>query len=151
MSDFLEKLKKSVEDGYSNIRINAVNIKETAGEYGKIAKLKFELFQLNSSHEKKMALLGKTVYPYLLENNAEALKTHEALQMLLDEIKNIVNQIELMQRAIEDISQREKVEKKKIQDYDKMRKEVENLEKQIEEHLKELQEVKKSLNNEQAK
>jgi hypothetical protein len=145
MSDFLEKLKKSVEDGYSAIRINAINIKETAGEYSKIAKLKFELYQLNSTREKKMALLGKTVYPYLLENNEDALKTHETLQMLLDEIKNISNQVELLQRAIEDISQKEKTENKKIQDYDKMRKEVEDIEKQIEAHLIEIQEVKQKL------
>ena len=149
MSDFLDKLKNSVEEGYSALRVNAINLKETAGEYGKIAKLKFELHQLKSSREKKLALLGSTVYPFLLENNPEALKSHETLMMLIDEIKNISNQIELLQRAIEDIATKEKLEKKKVRDHDKMRKEIEDLEKQIESHLKDIQAVKKTLNKEQ--
>ena len=91
MSDFFDKLKKGVEDSYSNLRVNAINLKDTAGEYGKIAKLKFELHQLKASREKKLAMLGDTVYPYLLQNNIEALKSHETLAMLLDEIKNISN------------------------------------------------------------
>lgn len=145
MSDFLDKLKKNVEVSYSAIRINANNLKETAGEYGRIAKLKFEIFQLNSSRDKKMALLGSTVYPYLLENNPEALKSHETLPILLDDIKNISNQIELIQIAIDDISQNEKQAYKKLRDHTKIRKEIEELEKQIETHLKELKNVKDSL------
>lgn len=149
MSDFLDKLKNSVEEGYSNLRINAINLKETAGEYSKIAKLKFELHQLKTSREKKLALLGSTVYPYLLENNPEALKSHETSIMLIDEIKNISNQIELLQRAVEDISTKEKSEKRKVRDHEKMRKEVEELEKQIESHLKDIQAVKRTLNKQQ--
>lgn len=146
MSEFLDKIKKSVEDGYSTLRINAINLTETAGEYGKIAKLKFELHQLKSSSEKKLTLLGSTVYPYLLENNADALKSDETLVALLDDIKNNSNQMELLQKAIEDISTREKVEKKKIRDHEKMRKEIEDLEQQIEAHLKDIQAVKRTLN-----
>jgi len=145
MSDFLDKLKKGVEESYSTIRINAANLKETAGEYGRIAKLRFEMFQLNSTMDKKMALLGSTVYPYLLENNPQALKSHETLPILLDEIKNISNQIELIQIAIKDISKNEKQAYKKLRDHAKIRNEIENLEKQIETHLKELKDVKKSL------
>lgn len=147
MNDFLDKLKKSVEDSYTALRENATTIKETAGEYGRIAKLKFEMFQLNSAREKKMALLGSTVYPYLLENNPEALKSHETLQILLDEIKNLSNQIELVQIAINDISSNEKQAYKKLRDHTKIRKEIEDLEEQIETHLKELKNVKKSLEN----
>lgn len=145
MNDFLDKLKKSVEDGYSNLRTNAINLKDTAGEYGKIAKLKFELHQLKSSRDKKLSLLGSTVYPYLLKNNTEGLKSHETLVMLLDEIKNISNQIELLQRAIDDISTKEKEENKKVRDHAKMRKEIEELEEQIEAHLKDIKAVKNTL------
>ena len=81
--------------------------------------------------------------PYLLENNTKALKTHETLQMLLDEIKNIGNQVELVQHAISDISEREKIPKPK--DHEKMHSEIELLERQIEEQLEELQAVKKAL------
>jgi hypothetical protein len=145
MSDFLDKLKKGVDQSYTTIRLNAANLKETAGEYSRIAKLRFEMFQLNSSREKKMALLGSTVYPYLLENNPQALKSHETLPILLDEIKNISNQIELIQIAINDISKNEKQAYKKLRDHARIRNEIESLEKQIESHLKELKDVKKSL------
>jgi hypothetical protein len=143
MSDFLDKLKKSAEGSYSTVRNNAVNLKDIAEDYGKIAKLKFELHQLKLVHEKKFALLGKTVFPYLLENNTTALKTHETLQMLLDEIKNIGNQVELVQHAISDISIREKTPT--VQDNKKLHSEIELLEQQIEEQLKELQATKKAL------
>jgi len=143
MSDFLDKLKKSAEGSYSTVRNNAISLKDIAGDYGKIAKLKFELHQLNSTREKKLALLGKTVFPYLLENNTKALKTHETLQMLLDEIKNISNQVELVQHAISDISIREKVARP--EDHKKLHSEIELLELQIEEQLEELKSVKKAL------
>ncbi|KAA3618477.1 MAG: hypothetical protein D8M58_13515 [Calditrichaeota bacterium] len=143
MSDFLDKLKKSAEGSYSTVRNNAINLKDIAGDYGKIAKLKFELHQLKSAREKKMALLGETVFPYLLENNTKALKTHDTLQMLLDEIKNTDNQIELVQHAISDISKREKAPKP--QDHKKMHAEIELLEQQIETQLEELHAVKKAL------
>ncbi len=143
MSDFLDKLKKGAEGSYSTVRNNAINLKDIAGDYGKIAKLKFELHQLNSAREKKLALLGQTVFPYLLESNTKALKTHETLQMLLDEIKNIGNQVELVQHAIADISIREKTHKS--HDHKKIHNEIELLEKQIEEQLEELQAVKKVL------
>lgn len=145
MTDFLDKLKKGVEESYSTIRLNASNLKETAGEYGRIAKLRFEMFQLNAAREKKMALLGSTVYPYLLENNPQALKSHETLPMLLDDIKNISNQIELVQIAINDISKNEKQAYQKLRDHAKIRNEIESLEEQIETHLRELKHVKKKL------
>ena len=145
MADFIDRLKKGVEESYSTIRLNAANLKETAGEYGRIAKLRFEMFQLNSARDKKMALLGSTVYPYLLENNPQALREHETLPILLDEIKNISNQIELVQIAINDISKNERQAYKKLRDHAKIRNEIEGLEKQIENHLKELKDVKKSL------
>ncbi len=143
MSDSLEKLKKSAEGSYSTVLNNAVNLKDLAEGYGKIAKLKFELHQLKSAREKKLALLGKTVFPYLLENNTKALQTHETLQMLLDEIKNLGNQVELVQHAISDISDREKVYTEK--DHGKIQGEIEILERQIEEQLEELKAVKKAL------
>ena len=79
-----------------------------------------------------------------MENNTQALKTHETLQMLLDEIKNLSNQIELVQIAISDISTREK-NRPASKDHDKIRQEIERLETQIEDHLSELKAVKKAL------
>ncbi len=143
MSDFLDKLKKSAEGSYSTVWHNAVNLKDIAEDYGKTAKLKFELYQLKSAREKKLALLGKTVFPFLLENNIKALKTHETLQMLLDEIKNIGNQVELVQHAIADISVKEKIPK--LKDHKKIQSEIEILEQQIEVQLEELRVVKKVL------
>jgi len=143
MSDFLDKLKKSAEGSYSTVRHNAINLKDIAGDYGKIAKLKFELHQLKTAREKKLVLLAETVFPYLLENNTKALKTHETLQMLLDEIKNIANQVELVQHAISDISIREKIPK--VHDQKKLQSELELLERQIEEQLNELKVVKKAI------
>ena len=133
MTDFLDKIKKGVEEGFDAVRNNAGTIKDKAEDLGKIAKLKFELHQLKSAREKKLALLGNTTFPYLVENNTEALRTHETLQILLDEIKNLNNQIELVQHAITDISARERQELKKLQNNEKIRREIEKLEKQIEE------------------
>ena len=144
MVDFVKKIKKGIEEGYETVRNNATNIKDMAGDYSKIAKLKFELHQLKTQHEKKLALLGTTVFPYLLENNTQGLKTHETLQMLLDEIKNISNQIELVQHAVTDISTREKQESKPV-NMQKIRNQIEDLEHEIEQRLSEIQAVKDEL------
>ncbi len=144
MKDILDKLKKSVEDSFDVLRSNAVNIKDVAEDYGKIAKLRFEKHQLQSAREKKFTLLGKTVYPYLLENRPEQLREHETLPMLVDEIKNFDNQIELLHLAIKDISAREKritTEK----DKDAVYKQIEALEEKIEQRLNELKAVREAL------
>lgn len=145
MADFLDKIKKGVEEGYDVVRNNAGILRDRAEDLSKITKLKFELHQLNSAREKKLALLGRTVFPYLMENNTDALKTHENLQFLLDEIKNLINQIELVQHAIKDISARDSVEHKKVVNGEKIRKEIEKLEREIEDHLKDIKAVKKTL------
>ncbi len=144
MNDFISRLKKSVEDSYDSLRMNAGSIKDVAEEFSKIAKLKFELYQLDGVREKKLTLLGKSVYPFLLENNLDGLKEHETLPVLLDEIKNHSNQIELIQHAIKDISQKGP---KPITGEDKqnIRIEIDALEKQIEARLNDLKAVKEAL------
>lgn len=144
MTDFISRLKRSVEDSYDNLRSSAVSIKDVAEEFSKIAKLKFELYQLDGVREKKLTVLGKSIYPFLLENNFEGLKNHETLPVLLDEIKNHSNQIELIQHAIKDITQKGP---KPVSGEDKqnIRSEIEALEKQIEARLNDLKAVKKAL------
>ena len=140
MSEFVEKLKKSIEDGYDTVKMNASGLKEIAEDFSKIAKLKFEHYQLKTARDKKFNLLGTTVYPYLLEGNYNDLKGHETILMLLDEIKNLTNQIELLHHAIVDISAREKKEPK-IQNKEDLKKEIERLE----DHLSEIKAVKSAL------
>lgn len=144
MSDFITRLKKSVEESYDSLRTNAGSIKDVAEEFSKIAKLKFELYQLDGVREKKLTLLGRSVYPFLLENNFDGLRNHETLPILLDEIKSHSNQIELIQHAIKDISQKGP---KPINGEDKqnMRNEIDALEKQIEARLNDLKAVKEAL------
>ncbi|MCB0284097.1 MAG: hypothetical protein H6627_12535 [Calditrichae bacterium] len=145
MNDFLDKIKKGVEEGYGVVRSNANILKDRAEDLSKIAKLKFELHQLRAARERKLTLLGQTIFPYLLESNLEGLKTHETLQILLDEIKNLNNQIELVQHAIADISVKDTLEHKKVQNSEKIRKEIEKLEQEIENHLQDIKAVKKTL------
>ncbi len=144
MSDFVEKLKKNIEEGYDTVKMNASGLREIAEDFSKVAKLKFELYQLKTARDKKFNLLGTTVYPYLLEGNYTGLKGHETILMLLDEIKNLTNQVELLHHAIMDISARDKKEPK-IQNKDDLKKEIERLEEQIEKHLSEIKAVKTAL------
>ncbi len=144
MSDFIDRLKKTVEGSYDTVRTNAGNIRDIATDVSKLAKMKYEMHQLKAARDKKLALLGKTVYPYLLENNVDGLKKHETLSMLLDEIKNLSNQAELLQHQIETHSIGEKQHKEEA-DTEDVRAEIEKLEKQIEERLTELKAVKDAL------
>ncbi|RMH60253.1 MAG: hypothetical protein D6677_14015 [Calditrichaeota bacterium] len=144
MKDLLEKLKKGVEESFDALRDNAVSIKDIAGDYGKIAKLRFEKHQLQSAREKKLTLLGKTIYPYMLENRPEHLREHETLPMLVDEIKNLDNQIELLQLAIKDIAARE-IQKTRRTEKEALYRQIEALEEQIEKRLNELKAVRDAL------
>ncbi|MGD9486613.1 MAG: DUF3939 domain-containing protein [Calditrichaceae bacterium] len=146
MTDFIDKLKKSIEDSYDTVRKNASNLRDIAEELSKLAKIKFELHQYKVALEKKMALLGETVYPFLMENNIDGLKSHETLQVLLDDIKNIRNQIDLLQNAVNDLSEQtrhEPVKKGKIE----LENQIDHLEKEIEARLKEIRAMKDQLKN----
>ena len=150
MAEFIEKLKKTIEGSLDTARNNAQNLKEIAEEYSKIAKLKFELHQLQSSKKRKMELLGETVYPFLIENKIDDLKKHETLQVLLDEIKNINNEIELTQKSIKDLYNRSKTESK-IHERQQLKNQINDVEKEIESRIEEIKSVKESLDKKQVK
>ncbi len=144
MSDLLNRIKKSIEEGMDVAKANAQGLKEMAEEYGKTAKLKYDIFQLENSKKRKMELLGETVFPFLVENNTAGLKKHETLIYLLDSIKNIDNQIELNQKALQDITEGD-TEDARRQERDDLRNQINEIEKDIEEKIKALKIVKESI------
>jgi len=145
MTDFFDKVKKTIEQSLDRAKLNAQGLKDTAEELGKVARLKFDLHQLNSSKRKKLQLLGETVYPFLKENKVDNLKTHESLPVLIDEIKDLNNQIELTQKSIEDVQKQTREETKPINQED-LRNQINELESEIESRIEELKIVKESLN-----
>ncbi|MCD4692176.1 MAG: hypothetical protein K8R79_04635 [Calditrichales bacterium] len=144
MADFMDKVKKTIEDGYVVARSNALNLKEMAEELSQIAKLKFEVYQLQTSKKKKKELLGDTVYPFLLKNKIDALKKHETLKILVDDIKNIDEQIESTRKKIQEVSERVKKEAP-AQDPEEMKGKITEIEDEIESRLEELKTVKESV------
>ncbi len=144
MSDLIERLRKALEESLETAKHNAQNLKEIAEEYGKVARLKFELHQIQTSRKKKMELLGETVFPFLNENRYTDLKNHETLQVILDNIKNLDNDIELTQKNLESLrSQTNATEPEK--DEEELKNEIKKVEKEIESRIKELRAVKDAL------
>jgi hypothetical protein len=148
MTDFFDRFKKTFEEGLESVRQNAQNLREVAEEYSKVAKLKFELYQMKSSRDKKLTLLGETVYPYLLQNDHKGLKAHDTLAALVNEIKHMNEQIELLENAINDLSEKEKEERPK-EDKEQLKKQITNLETEIEKRLKEIKAMKDELSKEE--
>jgi hypothetical protein len=144
MTDFFDRFKKTFEEGLETVRDNAMNLKDVAEEYSKVAKLKFELFQTKSARDKKLTLLGNTVYPYLLENDHKGLKAHDTLATLVKDIKSLNDQIDLLEAAVKDMTDKSKDEGEK-QDKEHLKKQITNLEKDIEARLKEIKVMKEEL------
>lgn len=144
MTDFMEKFRKTFEEGLETVRENAMNLKDLAEEYSKVAKLKFELYQLRTSRDKKLTLLGNTVYPYFLSQDFKGLKAHDTLMTLVSDIRNLNDQIDLLQHAIDDITEKAKQEDKK-DDKEHLKSQITNLEKDIEERLQEIKQMKEEL------
>lgn len=149
MSDLLNRLKKNLEESFDIAKSNAQNFKEIAGEYGKTARLKLELAQLNNAKKKKTTLLGETVYPFLLEQNFEGLKEHETLRVIIDEIKQLQNEIDLNKKKLELVS--EKPEPRPEFDRTQVRDQIKELEDQIESRINDLKNVKDALDKEEPK
>ena len=148
MTDFFDKVKKTIEQSLDRVKVNAQGLKDTAEDLGKVARLKFDLHQLNGSKRKKLQLLGETVYPFLNENKVDDLKTHESLPVLIDEIKDLGNQIELTQKSIEEVQQQTKDEPKPVNQED-LRNQINELESEIESRIEELKIVKDTLDKNQ--
>ncbi|MBN2425121.1 MAG: hypothetical protein JXR46_10590 [Calditrichaceae bacterium] len=144
MNDLIDKIRKTLEDSLETAKENAQNLKEIAEEYGKTARLKFELYQLQSSRKKKMELLGETVFPFINEKNYTDLKKHETLQVIIDNIKSLDNDIELTRKALElqrnpDKKQSRELNKEELQN------QINEVEKEIESRINELRAVKDAL------
>lgn len=144
MSDLINRFRKTIEETLETARTNAQTFKETAEEYSKVARLRFDLHQLKSSRRKKMELLGETVYPFLMENNLNGIKKHETLFILIDDIKNISNEIELTQKALLGMTAKTKPGEDDEQ-HEQLRNQISDLEKEIESRLQEIKIVKEAL------
>jgi len=149
MSDFINRIKKNLEDSFDIAKNNAQNFKEIAGEYSKTARLKLELAQLSNAKKKKTTLLGETVYPFLLEQNFDGLKAHETLRVIIDEIKQVQNEIDLNQKKLDALG--EKSEPRPEFDRNQVRDQIQELEDQIESRIKDLKNVKEALDKEEPK
>ena len=143
MADILVKIRKAIEESLENAKVNAQGLKEIAEDYGKTARLKFELHQLKLNERKKFELLGKTVFPFLVANDFSGLKKHETLRVILDDLKNVQNEIQLTQNELEQHLNKEaddKAEKPK----QKVQEEIRQIESEIESRLKEIEKIRKS-------
>jgi len=140
MADLVSKIKKAIDDTLETAKSNAQNLKEIAQDYGKTARLKFELHQLKISKRKKYELLGKTVFPYLVANDYKGLKNHETLSVLLDDIKNIINQIQLTQNELEQHLKNMEATRKP-EPKEKIKKEIQQIESEIESRLEEIKKI----------
>ncbi len=138
MADLVTKVRKAIDDTLELAKVNAQNLKEIAQDYGKTARLKFELHQLKINKRKKYELLGKTVFPYLVAQDYKGLEKHETLSVLLDEIKNIINQIQLTQNELEQhLKDKEQGEEPK----EKIKEEIKQIETEIETRLEEIKKI----------
>lgn len=142
MPTILDKVKNALDQGYDLFKDNASVLLDKAEDFGKINKLKVEIWQLSSSVEKKLAVLGDAVFPHLLKNNVEALKDNPAIKLILEEIKELNTQIDDKQKKVDELV----VESKKVvkeKEEEKMQKKIELIEKEIEERMAILNELKK--------
>ncbi len=139
MADLVTKIRKAIEDTLEAAKGNAQSLKEIAQDYGKTARLKFELHQLKISKRKKYELLGKTVFPYLVANDYKGLKKHETLSVLLDDIKNIINEIQLTQNELEQHLKNKGEAKQEPKE--KIKEEILQIESEIESRLEEIKKI----------
>ncbi len=151
MSDLLNKIRKTLQESLENARQNAQSLKEMAGEYSQSARLKLEIHQLRTVKRKKLTLLGETVYPFLLENNIDGLKSLDTLTVLIDEIKNLQNTIDLTEKTIEKLSEKEEKQNTQPVDTEILKEQITGLEEEIEARLHDLQAVKKTIHKKKSK
>ncbi len=141
MADLLTKIRKALEDSLDTAKTNAQNLKDIAQDYGKAARLKFELHQLKINKRKKLELLGKTVFPFLVSNDFKGLKKHETLQVIIDDLKNIINEIQLTQNEL-DLHLSKKAEgEESPEPQQKVKEEIKQIENEIESRLEEIKQI----------
>ncbi len=143
MAELLTKIRKAIEDSLETAKNNAQSLREIAQDYGKAARLKLELHQLKISKRKKFELLGKTVFPYLAANDFKGLKKHETLQVIVDDIKNIINEIQLTQNELEQHLADRGSDGVPTEPTQKIKEEIEQIEEEIEKRLEEIKNIQK--------
>jgi DNA repair exonuclease SbcCD ATPase subunit len=152
MSDFFEKFRKTMEESLETAKQNAQHLKEIAEDYGKVARLKFEIFQLQSSKKKKMELLGETVFPFIFEKRITDLKNHETLQVIIDNITRLDKEIEMTQKSLAEMKKQAKGKsKKQPMSKSELNQQIQEVEKEIESRINDLQAVKAALKKDTGK
>ncbi len=148
MADLLAKIRKAIEDSLENAKANAQGLKEIAEDYGKTARLKFELRQLKISERKKFELLGRTVYPYLLANDFKGLQKHETLPVIIDDLKNLQNEIQLTQNELnQHLNSTER--STEVRPQEKVQEEIKEIESEIEKRLEEIRRIREEAKQKQ--
>ena len=87
--NLLDKIKKTLEEGYDNVRDSATIVLDKAEDFGKVSKLKFEMKQISVQVEKKLTVLGDAVFPFLEKAKIEKLKDNPAIISIVKDIKNL--------------------------------------------------------------
>ena len=141
MTSILDKIRKTLEEGFDIFRDSAAGVIEKAEDIGKVSKLKFEIKQLSSNLEKKLTLLGDTVYPFLKDENYDALKDHEGLKAILEDIQGLQEEIDAKEKEMKKIiSENEALQKSRVEQ--KIQSRIKELEKEIEEKMKEIEKLR---------
>ncbi len=150
MSDFIEKIKRTIEDGLQTAQSNARNLKDLAEDMGRTARLRLDLYQLQNSKKKKLELLGETVFPYLSKKKFDGLKKHETLPILIDGINKVDQDIVLLKKKLATQAEQDTAADK-TKEHRELHKQITDLEREIESRIQELKIMKDSLDNEKGK
>lgn len=142
MTNLLDKIRKTLEEGYDNVRDSAVIVLDKAEDFGKVSKLKFEIKQLSINVEKKLTVLGDAVFPFLDKGKIEKLKDNPAIISIVKEIKNFNKQIDKKQNEIDQTIE-ENERELKVKEQEKLQRKIADLEKEIEDRMATLKNLKK--------
>ena len=141
MTTLLDTIRKTLEEGYDVVKDSALNIVEKAEDFGKINMYKFEIRQLSSTVEKKLAVLGDAVLPYLMKSNIEGVQEDQTINVTVKEIQDLNKQIDGKRKEIDKVlTENAKILKEK--EKDKIQKKIEELEQDIEERMAVLKKLK---------
>ena len=139
--NLLDKIKKTLEEGYDNVRDSATIVLDKAEDFGKVSKLKFEMKQISVQVEKKLTVLGDAVFPFLEKAKIEKLKDNPAIISIVKDIKNLNKEIDKKQKEIDRLIS-ENEEMLKMKEQDRLQKKIKDLENEIEDRIETLKKLK---------
>jgi hypothetical protein len=141
MTTLLDTIRKTLEEGYDVVKDGALNIVEKAEDFGKINMFKFEIRQLSSAIEKKLAVLGDAVLPYLIKGSMDNVQENQTIKGTVKEIQDLNKQIDSKRKEIDKVlTENAKILKEK--EKDKVQKRIQELEQDIEERMAVLKKLK---------